>query len=112
PAAPANAADAPIGATPRAQALGRPIRRIVIDEDGFPIGSLQQFSEPVDQRSDIVALVEGRNDDGELRSRRGQRAQRGDCSLKLTFPVQYLRRFPARGARTIMRENLLCRSTL
>ena len=49
------------------QVLGGAVGRIVIDEDGFPVDALEQLIQPFDQRADIVALVEGRDDDRELR---------------------------------------------
>jgi hypothetical protein len=40
---------------------------VVVDEHGFPVDPREQPIEPVDQRPDIVTLVERRNDNGELR---------------------------------------------
>jgi hypothetical protein len=67
PAESADAADAPIGAAEVAQMRRRVVSRVVVDEHGFPADPLEQPIEPVDQRTDIVMLVERRNDDGELR---------------------------------------------
>ena len=57
----------PIGAAEVPQVVGRLVRRVVVDEHSFPVDPHEHPIEPVDQRTDIVALVERRNDNGELR---------------------------------------------
>ena len=43
------------------------IRGIVIDKDDLPGGTRQRRLQPVKQRGDVVALVEGRDNDRKLR---------------------------------------------
>ncbi len=54
------------------------IRRIVIDEDRFPLDALEHYTQLVDQRPYVLTLVERRDDDAEIRPRvhsaRGNRA--------------------------------------
>ena len=57
----------PIGAAEVPQVSGGVVRRVVVDEHGFPVYPHKQPIEPVDQRADIVTFVERRNDNGELR---------------------------------------------
>ena len=66
PAKPADAAYPPIGPGEVAQMLGRAVGGVVVNEDSFPVDPIEQPIEPVDQRADIVTLVERRNDDSEL----------------------------------------------
>src|SRR6266571_4599564 len=49
-----------------AHVLRRTIPRIVVDEDGFPFDPGEHCFQARDQRLDIVALVEGGKNDGEL----------------------------------------------
>src|SRR5882724_3191662 len=48
--------------------LSGAVGRVVVDEDGFPVDAFEQLIQPFEQRADIVALVECRNDDRELGS--------------------------------------------
>jgi len=66
PADPANAADAAILPRQGTHHVPGPVRGIVIDEDDFPGDARQRCLQLAKQLGDVVALVEGGNDDRKL----------------------------------------------
>src|SRR6516165_12074041 len=68
-AAPSDAADAADAGIAGGDLLGdlrSCIRRVVVDDDELPGDAGKSSLHGVDQMRNVVALVEGRNDDGEL----------------------------------------------
>ena len=61
----------------RADDLGRAVGAVVVDEDHFPMRACERALEGADESGDIVALVEGCDDDRQLRRCPGSRALRG-----------------------------------
>jgi hypothetical protein len=43
--------------------IGGPVRRIVVDKNGFPANVGERAGQALDHQRDIVAFVEDRNDD-------------------------------------------------
>ncbi len=69
-AAPSNSAQATDAGVIQRQllrAFGRAIRRVVVDENGFPADAGKRDVEAPDQFGDVFAFLECRNDDRKLR---------------------------------------------
>ena len=60
-----------------ADATGRAIGAVVVDEDDLPRQAGQGELETLDEAGDVVALVEGGNDDGKLGRRSGREGEVG-----------------------------------
>ena len=73
PSDPPDAADAGILPRQPPQHFPGAVRGIVIDEDGFKGDAGERGLQPPKQRSDVVALVEGGDDDRKLRRNSGLR---------------------------------------
>ena len=58
-----DAAGAAVAVSDVAHRRGRAVRRIVVNEDHFPVEPGEDRVQAFEQRDDIVVLVEGRNDD-------------------------------------------------
>jgi len=67
PADPMQKTHALVGAADLAQHVERAVARVVVDEHDFPVEAGETAIEPRHQFADIVALVEGRNDDRQAR---------------------------------------------
>lgn len=55
-----------LGASQLHQNLPRPILRIIINKNNFPIVTRQELFKSIDNKRDIVAFVERGDDDGEF----------------------------------------------
>ena len=65
-------AQARVGETELTRFLGGAIGGIVIHHQHFPARRAERSLDPLDQRRDVVALVERREHDGEFERRHGQ----------------------------------------
>ena len=65
------------GARDGADDRGRAVGAVVVDEDHFPMRASEHALEGADESGDIVALVEGCDNDRQLRRCPGMRALRG-----------------------------------
>jgi len=61
---PANKPHPWLGASQLHQNLTRPILRIIINENNFPIVARQEFLKPLNNKRYVVAFVERGDDDG------------------------------------------------
>ena len=66
PAEPADAAHAPIGGAGQPQRLDGAVGRVVVDEHDLPADAVERLRQLLQERDDVVALVEGGDDDDEL----------------------------------------------
>ena len=55
-----------VGRADRARRRRGAVGRIVVDEDDFPVDAGERARELLDQQRNVVALLEGRNDDAQL----------------------------------------------
>ena len=72
-----QAAHARVGTCDGADDRGRAVGAVVVDEDHFPMRASEHALEGADESGDIVALVEGCDNDRQLRRCPGMRALRG-----------------------------------
>jgi len=91
PSDPANAANTRVLPCKAAHHIPGFIGGIVIDEDDLPANASERAVQPPNQRRDIVALVEGRNNDGKLRCSNGLRRTFGPRSDGVVHAPAYIR---------------------
>ena len=68
------------------------VGRIVIDKDDFPGDARERSFQPPQQRGDIITLIEGRDDDRELRRTAGLQRDFGARSDGFIHAAAYIRR--------------------